>query len=236
MLSDWYSNKFVLYAVPELYPLLQTFLTISVYSTIAISVQGLVLVYRTRRDISNSNGEVPNDNNEDNTDMDQDHKQDQESRAENDQGNNGQWKRCLSSSWFLIGSILLFGVLFNTSRWLEITAMTKNVTINANDTSTMPYLENTRLRKHPFYIKFYTVATTSVVMVFAPIILLLLSIASFYKLIPSGNQRNNLLRMLFIITIMFVMCHTPKVRISKIKIRIKTVLEIVFISEKQSST
>jgi len=50
-----YRDNFILYAIPYLIPLLQTFLTISVYSVIAIAVQGMSYIYQSSRNAGAAN-------------------------------------------------------------------------------------------------------------------------------------------------------------------------------------
>ena len=93
---------------------------------------------------------------------------------------------------------------------------TREVTIQDDDNHTSSVhtiLDNTELRKNQHYIKYYIVGLTSFVNVFLPIAILLASILFFQRVIPLGDQRKVLVRILSINTSMFVVCHLAKVNI-----------------------
>ena len=181
--SDWYRRE-VTYALLYFSPLLQTFLTTSVYSTFAISIHGLIKI-RKPPNVSEprQNGSVPR----------------------------MSLIKCDYSNKWVIVAILVFSVVFNASRWAEMEVKTLNITVNGSP-SERPYLRSTDLRRNPIYIKWYFAIVSSIVMIFAPVGTLLITCIYCYVTVPSRNHRKKLCRVLLIITAMFVLCHIPKVR------------------------
>lgn len=109
---DEYSDKMVKKAIPYLLPMLQTFLTISVYATVAIAISG-VLVVR------------PASTNE--TDFHQ---------------KLTIWikERGMNGTILVIASVVIFSTVFNASRWFEVeavTAETADESGNLTDTKTV---------------------------------------------------------------------------------------------------
>merc|ERR1712168_1394809 len=153
----------------------------------------------------------------------------------------------MRSKWLVIGSVLVFGFVFNTPRWMEMVTLTKNITVytappTGNGSSDIPqagavmpgdnssgevvtrlYLMNTPLKKNALYIRYYIVVASCFFMVFAPAAILVSAIICFHRMIPLSPQRKNLVRILSINTIMFILCHIPKV--------IVTIYEIIYHSE-----
>lgn len=93
---EGYSHSIVKKAIPYLLPLLQTFLTISVYATIAIAISGALAVRS-----SSNNG----------TDFHQ---------------KLTLWihERGMNGTALAITTVVILSTIFNTSRWFEIEAVT----------------------------------------------------------------------------------------------------------------
>ena len=79
------------------------------------------------------------------------------------------------------------------------------------------FFQNTELRDNVLYIKWYGLIGASIIMVFIPGVILILSAFAMCLGIPEGNQRKKVLRIMITIITMFVICHVPKVCISEKK-------------------
>ena len=113
--------------IPYILPALQTFLTISVYSTVAIAVNGAMEV-TSFAIIPNQHGSIF--------------------------AKMAYWLDAhhFSGSMASIFGIVIFSVLFNMTRWFEVT--TDHVFDRGlNQTIAMPV--NTVFREHPGYVMFY---------------------------------------------------------------------------------
>ena len=83
---------------------------------------------------------------------------------------------------------------------------------NEKNTSTWS-LKTTSLRTNRAYVKYYSLAANTIVMVFIPAMTLLVTFIGLCKNIPGGKTKRKTLRILGIIMGMFLVCHLPKVRI-----------------------
>jgi hypothetical protein len=122
-------------------------------------------------------------------------------------------------------SVIVFGFIFNSSRWFELETVIVNATSTSNlNEASQPekngskpqprvqvVLRNTDLRRNPMYIKYYSLMGSTVVMVLVPVIILTTACISMHKAIPAGNQKQRTLRIMTIIILMFTVCHVPKV-------------------------
>jgi hypothetical protein len=91
-------------------------------------------------------------------------------------------------------AVVVFGFVFNCSRWFELETVVVNATDSGNGNETgneasfRVVLRNTELRRNPAYIKYYSLMGSTVVMVFVPVVILIVACISMHKAIPAGNQ------------------------------------------------
>merc|ERR1712020_488133 len=105
-------------------------------------------------------------------------------------------------------AIVLFSIVFNASRWFEIKTFE---TFDSQYNETFAILQNTELRDNLIYIQWYGMIGASIIMVFIPAVVLIWSALAMCLGIPNGNQRKKVLRIMFVIITMFIVCHVPKI-------------------------
>ncbi len=72
-------------------------------------------------------------------------------------------------------------------------------------------LRFTPLRQNPTYVKYYSLLGSCIVMVFIPVVILVSTYFMLKRAIPKGSTKKKTLRILAVITVMFAVCHMPKV-------------------------
>jgi len=179
--SQTFKVEYAGHWIPYILPALQTFLTISVYSTVAIAINGAMEVTSF---IPNQHGSAFS--------------------------KIVYWLEShhFNGLTFSIIGILVFSVVFNLTRWFEVT--TDNIfDRELNQTIATPV--NTIFREHPGYVLFYSMLGSTLIMVIIPTIVLITSCVILMRAIPEGLQRKKILRIMLVIILMFIICHVPKV-------------------------
>lgn len=72
----------------------------------------------------------------------------------------------------------------------------------------------TELRENANYVQLYSLIGSAIVMVIIPFLALLVAFGSLYTSLMSGSQKKKTLRLMTIIIVMFLLCHSPKVRLA----------------------
>ena len=179
--SQTFKVEYAGHWIPYILPALQTFLTISVYSTVAIAINGAMEVTSF----------IP----------------DQHGSAFS---KIVYWLEAhhFNGLTFSIIGILLFSVVFNMTRWFEVTT---DFIYDKELNQTIATPVNTLFREHPGYVLFYSMLGSTLIMVIIPTIVLITSCVILMRAIPEGLQRKKILRIMLVIILMFIICHVPKV-------------------------
>ena len=193
-------------AVPYLIPVLQTCLTISVYTTVAIAVNGVLIVNlpagHNAHDAHPSSGGSS-------------------SAAAAAVARGGLLQRRFKFRHVnvaLVTCLFIFVAsgLFNLSRWFEYEQYVYERLVvdpaTGEEVSEKAYsVDATELRRNATYVRYYSLIGSGIVMVFVPLVTLIIAYAVFHRSLVPGTQKRRIFRLMTVIILLFLLCHLPKV-------------------------
>lgn len=222
--STWYAEDFQHHITPYLYPIMQTFLTTSVYMTVVIAVYAFIYI----KPVSNA----PEESNDQGEDLEAQNDEDEEegedvqpteynptilqnnnsSEAETQEFNHPSFGTdCQKMVYSTIFSVLAFGLVFNAPRWMEIEVVDKAKWDEETGTNTTkPDMRFTNLRKDSTYVRWYSLIGSTIVMILLPVVIMVTTYITLCRTIPKGSTKKRTVSIVAVIIFMFVICHLPK--------------------------